>query len=55
MKDLNLRVFKIITEINELKTLKKFIHANVDENFMIENVIQIKGGKEINVNLSVKA
>ena len=44
----------MITRINESKTLKKTYHANVNVNWMIKNVTQIKSGKTINVGVSVK-
>ena len=44
----------MITGINELKTLPKHYHANLNINLMVENVIQIKNGIMINVNVSVK-
>ena len=44
----------MITRINESKTLTKHIHANVNVNLMVENVIQIKSGITINFDVSVK-
>ena len=55
--DLNLSVFKMNTEINELKTLTKHVYAHVNINLMVENVIPIKSGIMINVGkkcMSVK-
>ena len=37
-EDLNLSLFNIITGINELKTLTKIYHANVNVDLMEENV-----------------
>ena len=45
-EDLTLRVFKMITGINLLKTL-----ANVNVNLMEENSSRINGGITINVNV----
>ena len=54
-EDLNLSIFNIITGINESKPLTKHIyHANVNVNIMVENVIQIKSGIMINVDVGVK-
>ena len=53
-EDLNLRVFNMITEINESKTLASIYHANVNVNLMVENVIQIKSGITIHVDASAK-
>ena len=54
MEDLNLSVFYMITEINESKTLPKYIHANSNVNVMDKKAIQINGGIMINVDVSVK-
>ena len=45
----------MITGINESKTLKKHNHANVNVNFMEENVIHINGGITINVDVNIKS
>ena len=37
-----------------MKTLIKYYHENVNVNLMIENVIQIKCGITINIDMSVK-
>ena len=47
-------MFSIIEGINESKTLSKHIHANVNINLMIKNIIQIENGITINVCASVK-
>ena len=44
----------MITGINELKTLTKHIHANVNVNLMGENIIQINDGITMNINVSVE-
>ena len=36
------------------KYLQNIYHANVNVNLMVENLIQIKSGITINVNVSVK-
>ena len=47
--------YKIIhTGINKLKTLTNMYHANVNVNLMVENVIQIKSGTTVNVDVAVK-
>ena len=46
----NLNVFDTITGINE----SNIFHVSVNANFMVENVIQIKSGIMINVDMSVK-
>ena len=55
-EDLNLSIFNMITGVNESKALKKMYQANVNinVNFFVESVIQIKSGIMINVNVSVK-
>ena len=53
-EDLNISVFNMITGINELKTLRKIFHANVNVNLMEENVTQVSGGITINVDVSLK-
>ena len=49
-KDLNLKVFIMITELNESKILTNHISCNL----MVENVIQIKSVITINVNVISK-
>ena len=47
----------MITRINESKTLTKYISCEykyVNVNLTVENVIQIKSGKMINVDVSEK-
>ena len=51
-KDVNLKVFNLLTRINESKTLVKHIHAIVDANLMVRNVNQTKNGKMISVDVS---
>ena len=51
---LNIHVFNMITGINESKILAKHNHANLNVNSMGENVIQIKSGIMINVDVSIK-
>ena len=53
-EDLNLSVFDKITGINESKTLTNMYHANVNLNLVMENVILIKSGITINVDVTVK-
>ena len=53
-EDLNLSVFDKITGINESKTLTNMYHANVNLNLVVENVILIKSGITINVDVTVK-
>ena len=43
-EDSNLRVFNMITGINESKTLTSHDHVNVNVNFMVGNVIPINVG-----------
>ena len=45
----------MITEINELKTLKGIYHTNINVTLMVESVIRIKSGITINAAVSVKA
>ena len=52
-EDLNLSVFNMITGINTSTTLTKHISDNAD--LMKENLIQIKGGIMINVDVSVNS
>ena len=49
---LNLSVFNMITGIYQSVTFTK--HANVNVSLMVEDVIQIKCGIRINVDVSVK-
>ena len=53
-EDLNLRVFDMITGINESKTLTKHISFKWKCRFDEKNVILINGGITINVDVSVK-
>ena len=54
-EDLNLSVlFNIITGMNELKSLTRIYHVNVNVNLMEESVMQIIGGIMINVDVNVK-
>ena len=46
--------FNVITGINELKTLAKYISCKFKVNLIEENVIQINCGIMINVDVSVK-
>lgn len=48
-EDLNLRVFNMVTEINESKTLTKYGLCKCKLNLMMENVIPMKSGRTINV------
>ena len=50
----HLHAFNMITEINELKTLKGIYHTNINVTLMVESVIQIKSGITINAAVSVK-
>ena len=51
---LNIHVFNMITGINESKILTKHNHVNLNVNSKEENVIQIKSGIIINVDVSIK-
>ena len=51
---LNIHVFSMITGINESKILTKHNHVNLNVNSKEENVIQIKSGIIINVDVSIK-
>ena len=53
-EDLNLRVFDMITGINESKTLTKHISFKCKCRFDEKNVILINGGITINVDVRVK-
>ena len=53
-QDLNLSVLKIITGINELKTLTKRISCECKCKLNGRNVIQVGGGITMNVDVSVK-
>ena len=53
-EDWNIHVFNMITGTNESKILTKDISCKCNINLMEENVIQIKSGKTINVNASIK-
>ena len=50
----HLHAFNMITEINELKTLKGIYHTNINVTLMVESVIRIKSGITINAAVSVK-
>ena len=49
-EDLNRSVLNMITEINESKTLTKYLSCKCKCKFDGKNVIQINGGITINVN-----
>ena len=49
-EDLNLSVLNMITEINESKTVTKYLSFKCKCKFDGKNVIQINGGITINVN-----
>ena len=52
---INLSVFNMIKEMNELQTLTKHIyHSNVNINFMLENVTRVNSELTINVDVSAK-
>ena len=53
-KNLNIHVFNMITGKNESNILAKYISRKCKRKFMEENVIQIKSGIMINVDVSVK-
>ena len=53
-QDLDLSLFNIFTGINESKTLTKHISCECKYDLMEESVIQINGGRMINVDVSVK-
>ena len=52
-KDVNVKVFNMITRLCEAKTLVKHISSGCKYKFIVQNVIQIKNGIMINVNVSV--
>ena len=54
VRDLNLRVFSMITGFNESKTLTTDNHGNVNVDFMEKNIIQINDEITINGEVSVK-
>ena len=54
-KDINVKVFNIITKINEVKTLVNLFHANLNANLTVQLVIQNKNWIVINVNVGVKS
>ena len=54
VRDLNLRVFSMITGFNESKTLTTHNHGNVNVDFMEKNIIQINDEITINGEVSVK-
>ena len=53
-KDVNVKVFNMITRINEAKTLVKHVYVIVNANSIVQLVIQIKNGIIVNVNMSWK-
>ena len=54
-KDINVKVFNIITKINEVKTLVNLFHVNLNANLTVQLVIQNKNWIVINVNVGVKS
>ena len=53
-EDVNLNVFIVITRINESKASTKRIHVIVNVKLMVVNIIQIKSGIKICVDVIVK-
>ena len=53
-KGKNLKVFNMITRINEAKTMIKIHYVIANANLIVQHAIQIKNGIMINVNVSVK-
>ena len=53
-KDLNIHVFNVITGINESKVLTKHISCKCKCKFHGKNLIQIKNGIMINVDVNVR-
>ena len=53
-KDLNIHVFNVITEKMNQRFQQKIYHTNINVSLMKENVIQIKSGIMIHVDVSVK-
>ena len=53
-EDVNLNIFNMITQINESKVLKNIFHVTVGANLAVENVIEIKIGITISVDVSAK-
>ena len=54
-KEVNVKVFNVITRISEFKTLVNTLHIIVNANSIVQHVIQIKKGIIINVNKSPKS
>ena len=55
LKDINVKVFKMITNKNEAKTMAKHVSCNSKWKFTVEIAIQIKNGiaKYVNVNVKI--
>ena len=54
-KLVNVKVFNMITRINEVKTMVKHISCNTTNAIsMVQHVIQIKNGIMINFNVSIR-
>ena len=47
-EDVNLKIFNMITRVNEAKVLLKHIHVIVNSNSILQNIIKIKN--EIMIN-----
>ena len=54
LKDVNVRVFDMITSKTEAKTMLKHIHVIVNANSIAQRAIKIKKGMMKHVNLSVE-
>ena len=54
-KDANVKIFNMITKINEIKPLAKHILCDFNANLIVQHVIQVKNGIMVNTNASVKS
>ena len=55
IESLTLKLFNMIKELNESKTLlKHFFHVNLNANLMVKNVIQFKGRITTSFNVNKK-
>ena len=55
VKGIIVKVFNMIANKNEAKTMTKIFHVNVNANLIVQHVIQIKNGiiKHVNVNVKI--
>ena len=56
-KDINIKVFDMITNKNEAKAMKKIFHVVVNSNSMVQHIIQLNNRviKHVDVNVKVLA